>query len=62
MKNSTLPNAVAVKQSQEHFKSHIIFFCILHLLETDIFFEDIAVFITNVRIVPPLGIPVKITV
>ena len=38
------------------------FFCILHLLEADILFEDIVIFITGARVVPPLGIPKKITV
>ena len=40
----------------------ILFFLIFHLLEVDILFEDIALFITGVRVVPPSGIPKKITV
>ena len=62
MKNSTFPKALAVEQTQECFKSHFIIFCILHLLEAYILFEDIVMFITGVRVVPPLGIPKKITV
>ena len=61
MKNSTLPKALAVEQTKECF-SFLEIFCILHLLEADILFEDIAMFITGVRVVPPLGIPKKITV
>ena len=44
------------------FREPFYFFCIFHLLETDILFEDIVMFITGVRVVSPLGIPEKITV
>ena len=38
------------------------FFYILNLLEADILFQDIVMFITGVRIMPPLEIPKKIKV
>ena len=38
------------------------YFCILHLLESDILFEYIEMFITGVRVVNLLGIPKEITV
>ena len=38
------------------------YFCILYLLEADILFEYIEMFITGVRVVNLLGIPKEITV
>ena len=56
-KNCAFPKPLAVERTQECFKSRVFFFfCILHLLEANILFEDIVMFITGVRVVPPLGI------
>ena len=54
--NCALPKPLAVERTQECFKSHFILFCFLHLLEANILFEDIVMFITGVKVVPPLGI------
>ena len=62
MKNSTLPKALAVERTQECFKGHFVFFCILHLLEAHILFEYIVMFITGVRVVTLLVISKEITV
>ena len=44
------------------FQEPFYYFCIFHLLETDMLFEDIVMFITGVRVVLPLWIPERITI